>query len=40
MVERACEMVWELAPVGSRGKAPVHGFRGTKSSKDKDIVNL
>ena len=33
-------MVWELAPVGSRGKALVRGFRGTKSPKDEDIPNL
>ena len=33
-------MVWELAPVGPRGKAPVQGFRGTKFPKDEDILNL
>ena len=40
MVERACEMVWELDPVESRGKAPGQGFRGTKSHEDSDILNL
>ena len=35
------KMVWELAPVGPRAiKALVHGFRGTKSPEDKDILNL
>ena len=31
-------MVWKLAPVGSRGKFHVQGFRGTKSPKDEDIL--
>ena len=40
MVERACKMVWGLAPVGSRGIAPGQGFRGTKSPEDDDILIL
>ena len=40
MVEQACKMVWELAPVGSRAKVPGQGIRGTKSPEDDDILNL
>ena len=40
MVEQVCKMVSELALVGSRGKVPVQGFRGTKSPIDEDIMNL